>query len=326
METPSAPALSVVVVATDTFSRIRRTVEHLRAQTIQSQIELLIVAESEAALDAPAAALDGFASVHILEVGPIENVDRAQAPGIRAATADVVALVEDHAYPAPTWAEALLEAYASGPWSVVGSAIANANPRSSLSWANLLIGYGTMGWVDPIREGEVEFLPNHNVSYRREVIQAYDDGLEDKLVRESGFHGELRENGHRFYLASARVYHVNPSRATSVWALRFAAGRLYGAQRADGWSPVKRLAYTAGSPLIPLVRLRRFKQDMFDAGPHGSLWPRVAPATLLGFIADAAGQAAGYASGEGDAPEKLAAFEFYRMRHVTESDKADMLA
>ena len=325
METPTS-SLSVIVVATGTFSLVRRTVEHLRAQTIQDQIELLLVCESASVLRAPSADLAGFAAVEIIEIGPIENVDRAQAPGIRAATADVVALVEDHAYPAPTWAEALLEAYATGPWSVVGSAIANANPRSSLSWANLLIGYGTMGWVDPIREGEVESLPNHNVSYRREVIQAYDDGLEDKLVRESGFHDELRAEGHRFYLAPARVYHVNPSRATSVWALRFAAGRLYGAQRAEGWSPVKRLAYSAGSPLIPLVRLCRFKQDMFDAGPHGSLWPRVALATLLGFIADAAGQAAGYATGEGDAPEKLAAFEFYRMRHVTEKDKSDMLA
>lgn len=326
MERPPSPSLSVVVVATKDYTLVRRTVEHLRAQTIQNQIELLLVCESEAALGAPPEAFEEFYSVQLLEHGPIENVDRAQAPGIRAATADVVALVEDHAYPAPTWAETLLDAYASGPWSVVGSSIANANPRSALSWANLLIGYGTMGWVDPIREGEIEALPNHNVSYRRDVIQAYDDGLEDRLVRESGFHDELRAEGHRFYLSPARVYHVNPSRATSVWALRFAAGRLYGAQRAEGWSPVKRLAYTAGSPLIPLVRLRRFKQDMFDGGPHGSLWPRVGPATLFGFLADAAGQAAGYAAGEGDAPEKLAAFEFYRMRHVTEQDKADMLA
>lgn len=322
------PTLSVVVVASDSYRLIRRTVEHLRAQTIQDQIELVVVARAGALSEVAPEQFDGFWDVQVVEVDSVANIDRAQAPGIRAARADLVALVEDHAYPAPDWAEALVAAYASGPWSAVGSSIANANPNSTMSWANLLIGYGTAGWVDPIRAGEVDGLPNHNVSYRRDVLLAHDSELEDLLVRGSGFHERLRAEGHRFYLAPARVYHVNPSLPSSVWALRFAAGRLYGAQRAEGerWSAAKRAAYAAGSPLIPLVRLRRFKRDLFDEGPHGALWKRVAPASLFGFVADAAGQAAGYLAGAGDAPHQLAEFEFHRMRHVTEADRAEILA
>lgn len=323
----TAPALSVVVVATDGYTSARKTIRHLKAQTIQDQIEVLLVAESAEALAIDAADKAGFFAFEIVEQNPIGWVDHAQAPAIRRARAGVVALIEDHAYPAPDWAEILLEAH-QGPWSAVGAAIANANPGTMLSWANLLLSYGSAGWTDPVAEGhEVENLPNHNVSYKRDVLLAYDDVLEQMLERGSDFHARLKAAGHRFYLVPGRVYHMNPSLLRSVWSLRFEAGRLYGFQRAEQeqWPTWKRVLYAGGAPLIPLVRLRWFKRTMVDEGPYRTLWPQILPATMVGLAADAAGQAFGYVNGLGDALQKLADFEVDRLQHVTEADRRAVL-
>ena len=68
---------------------------------------------------------------------------RSAAPprraGILAATSPVVGLIEDHSYPGPEWAEALLRAHA-GPWTGVGPAVDNANPESAASWVNYILG------------------------------------------------------------------------------------------------------------------------------------------------------------------------------------------
>ncbi len=56
------------------------------------------------------------------------------------ASAPVVALVEDHAYPAPGWAEGIIDAHKNG-WAAVGPVMANANPHGLMSWVNLLIEY-----------------------------------------------------------------------------------------------------------------------------------------------------------------------------------------
>lgn len=83
-------------------------------------------------------------------IGHMRSTARARAAGVRAATAPVVALAEDHAFPAPGWAEAFIERHGEG-WAAVGPVISNANPRSATSWANLLIEYAP--WLEGARGG-----------------------------------------------------------------------------------------------------------------------------------------------------------------------------
>ena len=47
----------------------------------------------------------------------------------------------------------------------------NANPKSAISWANLLIEYGP--WLDPAPAGKASHLPGHNSSYKRDVLLGY---------------------------------------------------------------------------------------------------------------------------------------------------------
>ncbi len=107
--------LSVVLVTPSDFANIRRTMRHLRAQTIAAQLELILVAPSTMAIaDQTADELAGFGRVEIVTVGPIANVDEAAAAGVHCATTPIVALVEDHAYPEAGWAAALVAAIPGG--------------------------------------------------------------------------------------------------------------------------------------------------------------------------------------------------------------------
>lgn len=313
------PDLSVVVVTPQRFGQLRRTVRHLREQSVAHRTELVVVCPSEDAVaDHEPGELDGFAGVEVVPVGPIPNVDKASAHGAQAARSNVVAMVEDHAFVQPGWAEAIVAAHRSDR-EVVGARILNANPQRMLSWVNILVAYGP--WNQPERaSGPIDCLPGHNVTYKRDVLVDYGPGLADKLGRDGGLLHDLAVRGARFgFQADAAIAHVNPSTLRSTIDLRFNAGRLYGATRAatEGWSAARRLLYTLGGPLIPAVRFKRFHNQYFDAGRRREIAPRVFPALALGLLLDGLGQMAGYAAGPGGSIEMLATFEMDRLQHIT---------
>src|SRR5437588_133855 len=82
-------------------------------------------------------------------------------------------------------AQALLAAH-RGPWAAVGPVVRNANPSTSVSWADFLIGYGP--WCDPAPAGDLDHLPGHNSSYKRAILLDYGSELEGLLEAESVLH------------------------------------------------------------------------------------------------------------------------------------------
>jgi hypothetical protein len=321
----AGPELSVILVTPDSYETLRRTVAWLRAQTARDAIELLIVAPSRAGLGLDEAELEAFHGFQVVEVGRVRSVAAGNAAGVRAARAPVVVFGEDHSYPQPEWAEALIAAHRE-PWAAVGPVVANANPRSAVSWADFLPGYGP--WLDPTPGGEVTYLPGHNSSYKRDLLLELGDDLDPMLNAESVLHWELRARGHGLYLEPrAKTRHFNFSRLPIYLQATFLHARTFAAERARGgrWGTLRRVAYAGAWPLIPLVRLRRVFRDLGRAREHG-VFPRVLPPVVLGLVVSALGEATGYLLGPGDAPERVSAFEFHRDRHVTRRDRAAMAA
>ena len=315
--------LSVVVVTAGSFRNIRRTVACLKKQTIAGQLDLVLVAATENSMqDLLPGELDGFAAVQFIYT-PLasENVDKAAAIGAQRVSAEFVALIEDHAFPDPDWAETMVDIHRKAEWAAVAPLMVNANPGKMLSWTNLLIAYGP--WTEPAPRGERDAIPGHNLCYRQSVLRQYGDQLINKLGRNAGLLEELAEQGHRFYQSDARLAHANPSRLAPTVKLRFNAGRLYGWARAEinDWTPLHRFLYVVGGPIIPFLRYRRLKAELFARGKRSHLVPRVLPALFFGLVLDALGQMAGYALGPGKSIEVLATFEMDRMRHLTAGDR-----
>ncbi|MDT5262253.1 MAG: hypothetical protein QOC61_1257 [Acidobacteriota bacterium] len=316
-----SPAMSVVVITPDRYATIRKTIRHLRAQKACGTLEIIIVAPSAEKLELVAEEMRDFLRYKVIEAGHMSSTARARAAGVMNASAPVVAFAEDHAYTAPGWAQALIERHREG-WAAVGPVMANANPQSVMSWANLLIEYAQ--WLAPSEGGEREHLPGHNGSYKREVLTEYGAGLEAMLDAESILHWDLRAKGHRLYLEpKARTFHQNFSAPTPSLVLRFNGGRLFASSRAREWPAWRRALFACASPLIPVVRCLRITRELFKPGRPRRLLPRLLPALFVGLLFDGAGEMTGYAFGAGRAMAKLSDMEFHRERYMAESERRE---
>jgi len=307
-----SPEMSVVVVTPDCYETVRKTVRHLRAQTVRDRLEIVIVAPSAHLLSLDDSELKEFFRYCVVEVGEIKSTGRAIAAGVRQAGAPVVAYAEEHSYPDPGWARALIEAH-RGAWAAVGAAIANANPDNLISWASLFSDFGP--WVEPARVGEVSFLAWHHTAYKRSVLLDYNSNLDDMLETEGILHRELRARGHRLYLEpAAKAYHVNISLPFSYIGAQFHGGRMFGAARTrhGQWTFFRRLLYIGGLPLIPLVRLSHVLKEIRRSGRQRELLPRVLPVLIIGLVAHAIGEVTGYVVGAGDAAQRRVSFELHR--------------
>lgn len=312
------PEMSVVVVTPDRYETIRKTIRHLRAQKGRERLEVVIVAPSLDKLGLDDSELRDFFQVRVVEVGEIKSTAKARAAGVRRANAPVVAFVEDHSYPAPGWAEALIRAHKE-PWAAVGPVIVNANPGGLISWANLLSEYAP--WLDPAEAEVVDHLPGHNSAYKRAILLDYGPELEAMLEAESVLHWDLRAKGYQLYLEpSAKTYHVNFSSGFSWIPLRFHGGRLFASSRARSWGIWQRLFYASAAPLIPLMRCWRILRQLYKPGRQRHLLPRILPTLIAVLILDGAGEMVGYAFGPGHSMTRLADMEFHRDRHLREQD------
>jgi hypothetical protein len=313
------PELSVVVV-TDCFRTIRKVVEHLRAQTVVDRLELVLVAPSEQALALDRPAVDGFAATRVVEAGSIVPLGPARAAGIRASAAELVALVETHVFTDPRWAEALIAAHRQ-PWAAVGAAFGNANPRTAVSWSNLLLDYGS--WTGPRTTGVVPQLPSNNSCYRRELLLELGPLLEEGMGFGPPMHAELRARGHRLLLAAdAKVVHLNVDLLGAWIVERFLHGRVVAGKRASRWSARRRTVYALGSPLIPAVRAWRIWRYSGGAVREHRLLPRVLPPLAVGLIVSTLGEIVGFAFGEGDAEAEIAKYEISKAAFVREPSRS----
>jgi hypothetical protein len=317
-------AMSVIILTPDRLATIGKTLRHLAIQNVAAQLEIVIVAPSAPDLVLDESDFRHFHSYSVIETGPIVSTAKARAAGVRAASAATVAFAEDHSFPGPGWAEALISRHREN-WAAVGPAIANANPRTVTSWANLLIEYSE--WLYPCPSGEREHLPGHNSSYKRFLLLEYGDRLDEMLDAESILHWDLRKKGYKLYLEGAAcTFHENFSRPLACLKLRFNGGRLFAAARSHNWPVWRRVTFALGSPLIPVIRFVRIARQLFAPGRHRRLLWRLWPALMAGLIVDGTGELIGYAFGPGRAMAKLSNMEFHRERYFDEDDKREAIA
>ena len=304
----------MVIITPDRFDTIRRAIAHLRAQSVRDQLEVVIVAPSAEELEADDLELAPFQSVQVVEVGHLGSVGEANAAGVRRARAPVVAFVEEHSYPHPGWAEALIRKHRQ-PWAAIGPVMSNANEDSLVAWADFVIAYGP--WMDPSRGGVRNFLPGHNSSYKGELLLEYGPELGYMLESEIILHSDLRNKGHQLYLEpAAKISHLNFEKLSAWTRSQYWSGRAFAASRSEHWPLHRRLLYAAAGPAIPLVRLRRILGQLRGHGRPSLPYPAVLPALLFGLATSAAGETIGYARGAGDAMEQLCELEFHRVRHL----------
>jgi hypothetical protein len=295
----------------------RRTVGRLRAQSLRDRMELVLVAVS-GPIEAPAAELAGFWGAKIVPA-PGAAIPQGNAAGVRAAASEVVVFAEDHCFPEPGWAAALVSAHAAGH-AAVGPEVANANPGSIISRCDYMIGFGP--WMSPCRGGLVPFLPGHNSSYKREALLAYGDRLPAMLESETVLHYDLTRRGRTLYLEpAARARHVNFATWGAWLRVQYYCGRVFAGSRARPWGFGRRLFYGAAAPLIPLVRAARICGELSKPGRRLRSIPALLPVMMVGLAVSGFGELMGYLAGPGRSADNMAEYEHDRLRFVRPADR-----
>lgn len=324
MNTELLPLISVVITSAGGYESIRTTIEHLEMQTVADRIEVIVVSPSMRLTAAEEVVFKHFNNFLLIDADLENGLYDAWVRAVHESRAPVVAFGENHAFPEPEWAEALIEAH-KGPWAGVGSVIRNANPGSVNSRAQLYMTYGR--WTGPIESGEAGDLPGHNSSYKRSVLLEYGSELKHMLIRTNIMNMDLRRRGCRLYMENrAAVNHINVSRASSILPDLFYNGQLYTAALVhyEKWSVPKKLYHAL---LEPLIMLRHFQGTLQSLGRDGQmkeLVPAALPIIAAGLTAHIFGKLKGYAVGFGNAQEKINSYEFERFKHITREDIAEL--
>jgi hypothetical protein len=312
------PDLSVILVTPDCYETIRKTIRSLCAQTVRDRLEIVIVAPSVRTLGLADEELRVFHSIQVIEYGKIETLAAPRAAAIRAASAPLVALGEDHAFPEPGWAEALIEAHRK-PWAAVGAVFVNGNP-GPMSWISLVMDYGR--WLEPVVGGVTDDVPGHNSSWRRALLLEYGPELERMMQAPTILHWDLQAKGYQLYLEpAAKVRHVNITRLSSFVLDHFYGARVFAAARALNWPWLQRLFYVSGMPLLTVRTLHEWLGHMRRTGLNRELLPNSWPLLLLSLIVWSLGEMTGYGVGMGKAEHRTLNYDARRESHLSRTDR-----
>ena len=310
--------MSVVILGAGGSGTLDPIIGALQKQTIASDLEVILVGTEPHAL-VKEEHLSVFAARQYIRYTVHPSTSEARVRGVKAARTPVVCFVEDHCFPEPGWAEALLKRHKED-WSGVGPALLNANPTSATSWVNFLVEYGD--WAYPIAAGAVSHIPGHNSSYKRDALLSLEPHLAELMEAESTMQWKMRDFGHEFFVEpEAQVRHYNFSRFLPSIRLRFFGGWLFAANRFSQGDP-KRWLYFLASPAIPGVRLCKVLSACRRMGKRLSWIAARLPAIIFFLLADGLGETFGYATGwSGKAMAECSDSEVHRPRFLTTEDQ-----
>lgn len=269
-------------------------------------------------LEVPPNEVEGFGELTVFEAGTFESTGRPRGDAVAVAKGDITVFTEDHCFPRPGWARAVLAAHAEGH-AAVGPSISNANPQTSLSWADLCLNFGPS--VDRQDSEDSSLLCWHNTSYRTEDLRQQKD-LVTLLEAEGVFYRRLETAGATLHrTADAHVDHINITAFRSFllgqfWGTRLFWSTLTGVEQ---WSWAKRLFFAAASPALTIRRWLRATKDLRRVAP-GTLWSSM-PYLMIGSLVLTVGAIAGLVLGEGNSMKYRLTLEFERERHLARGEE-----
>jgi len=318
------PALTMVTLTDGSYDVCAAAVRHFARQSVLEKVELIVVCATRDALgEVDEETFRGFHSVKLLPIGTFDTTAEGVAAAVRAASAPLVGLIEEHDFLPPNLAEVVIREMADETVQAVGFGMEPANP-GVVAWAHLYLQFGIA--VAPVRSGGAPCLGGHHAVYRRKLLLGYGDDLVDVLGNEAVLHEDLRRRGHRMFMTGDAVTeHLQISRIADLVRHEFISQRSYAAARASvmKWSPARRLGYALGSPAIPALRLARAVPAVLRTPEGRRLLPRIIGPMTVGAVSGAAGEAVGYLAGGSETGERARLdIELHRRSYLNVTDRA----
>jgi len=229
------------------------------------------------------------------------SVPELRALGVERATADVVAVIEEHCVPADGWLAAIKRAFRDKD-AAIGGPILDDGYERLRDWVVYFSEYHN--YLSPWPEGERFALNGANIAYDRRKLLAHRDVLGDGYW-EVVLHPRLVKDGSFRSVPTMGAVHTGPFDYLYYLRQRYLLSRVWGGTRRNEVSGVMRLAYLVLAPLFPALLLARIGSRVFARGRLRGRFLYCVPLLLPVVIAYVWGEWLGYLLGPGDALERV---------------------
>ena len=287
--------LSVVVPSVNGLQDLVGCLEALGAQEADVEMEVIVVDRVGAAVQEEVAR--DFPRARVIPVARGTSIPRMRALAFDAASAEAVAVIEDHVIVPKGWARALLDARRE-TGAVVGGSIDNAARSSLIDWAAFFCEYSHC--LAPLPRGPASSVPGNNVIYDRALLRAYRGTIAEGRW-ENYLHDAMRRDGVPLELRpEISVGHKKHYTFREYLSQRFLYARSYAGERVAGMSFARRIAYGVAAFGLPPILMYRTVARVVAKRRYPAQLVASLPLLALFILSWTAGEIVGYWAGPAD--------------------------
>jgi hypothetical protein len=236
---------------------------------------------------------DGIVRVRLPKTA---TLPRLLGAALEQARGEIIAITDTHCEIDDGWVQALLRAHESAH-SVIGGAVEPGALRRLVDWAAYLAEYGQ--FMLPLTEGIGDELPGNNISMKRWALEHGREFVQGEFWK-THWCRQLQAEG--LQLQQTPGILVCYGCAYTLFGFltrRFHHGRCFAGMRLRRLRGLRRAAYLAGSPALPMLLLFRMLRAVLAKRRRIDKLVLSLPIIVLGMFSWAAGELIGYLSGPG---------------------------
>jgi hypothetical protein len=294
MSQTEAPRLSIIVASVGPGDDLQSALCDLAHGGSASGVEVILVERvSDVVQPERPGAPDGVVRIRVPDTA---TLPRLLGTALEYARGEIIAITDTRCELDEGWAATLLRAHES-PYPVIGGAVDPGAIRRLVDWAAYLTDYGQ--FMLPLTEGIAAELPGNNISMKRWTLERGREFTHGEFWK-TYWCGQLQADGLQLYLAPQLT--VRYRCGYDLWPFlvrRFHHGRCFAGMRLRQLRGLKRVAYLAGAPALPVMLLARTVRAVLPKRRHVGKLVLAMPMIFLAMLSWALGELVGYSSGPG---------------------------
>lgn len=294
LESLKSPRLSVIVACTHSWRDLEPVLSSLRGQKGAEGLEIIVVDSSGDRAGGDSGNQDqGTMTLRFPQGTPLPALWGA---GIQQSHGTLIAITDDCSVPDTQWVTAILAAHESSDL-IVGGAVDPMPRRSLVDWAAYFCEYGQ--FMLPLAGGVVSELPGNNVAFKRTALHKGTQFVKPgfwktywcRALQQEGV--QLRSNP-SMVVVDRKSYRLFP-----FLIRRYHHGRCFAGMRMTQVSSVMRVLYALGTPLLPILFMRRIAVPIMQKRRYLPQFILSLPISVLAVVSWSWGELYGYLVGPG---------------------------
>jgi glycosyltransferase involved in cell wall biosynthesis len=288
------PELSVVIASPSTIEDLKQILDSLGRQKQNGAVEIIVAdCSQDGSADRLTANYPDVTFLHYAEGTPLPTL---WGGGIMRSSGRIIAITDSTCVVAANWISAMLKSHQSQR-PVIGGAIEPARLKKLLDWAAYFCEYGQ--FMHPLKSGAVNELPGNNISFKRPALERGREFVSDGFWK-TYWCRRLQSEGIALISDPSIVVSYRKSYNLLPFLIRrYHHGKCFAGMRVAQVPLVMRLAYLAGSFLLPVLFLARVAGAILPKRRFLKEFILSLPFSALAVVIWSVGEFCGYLTGAG---------------------------